>query len=154
GDVQPFVALGLGLQATGYTVQIAAAADYAELVARHGLLFHSLVGQISALIDPAMVEQFLDGAHNPQRAARNFMRQAGPIIDQLMRDCWAACQGADALIVSTLGLYCGVHLAEKLAIPCIVAHMHPYTTTGSDPHMFFPRLPRGVPLRSAYNRAT
>jgi sterol 3beta-glucosyltransferase len=153
GDVQPFVALGLGLQAAGHTVRIAAA-DYAGLVGQHGLAFHSLVGQISTLIDPVMVEQFLDGAHNPLRAARNFMRQAGPIIDQLMRDCLAACQGADALIVSTLGMYCGVHLAEKLAIPCIVAHMHPYIPTGDDPHLFFPQLPRGVPLRSAYNRAT
>ncbi len=52
GDVQPFVALGLGLQAAGYTVKIAAAADYAELVASYGLAFHSLIGQISTLLDP------------------------------------------------------------------------------------------------------
>lgn len=154
GDVQPFVALGLGLRAAGYQVTIAAAADYAGLVVEHGLAFHSLVGQISTLMDPLLVEQFLDGAHNPLRAAREFMRQAGPIIDQLMRDCWAACQGADALVVSTLGMYCGVHLAEKLAIPCIVAHLHPDPSTSSGPHMFFPRLPPGLPLRATYNRLT
>jgi sterol 3beta-glucosyltransferase len=154
GDVQPFVALGLGLQAAGYCVTIAAAADYAGLVGQHGLAFHSLVGQIRTLIDPALVEQFLARARNPLRAARNFVRQAGPIIELLLRDCWAASQGADALIVSTLGMYCGMHLAERLRIPCIVAHLHPYTATGSDPHMFFPRLPRGAPLRSAYNRST
>src|SRR5215207_2036706 len=100
GDVQPFVALGLGLRAAGYQVTIAAAADYAGLVGEHGLAFHSLVGHISTLLDPAMVEQFLAGAHNPLRAARSFMRQATPIIDQLMRDCWAACRGADGLVVS------------------------------------------------------
>ena len=125
GDVQPFVALGLGLQAAGYSVKIAAAADYAPLVGEHGLAFHHLVGQISMLVNPAMVEQFLTGAHNPLRAARSFMLQANPVIDQLMRDCWDACQAADGLIVSTLGMYCGVHLAEKLQIPCIVAHLHP-----------------------------
>jgi len=154
GDVQPFVALGLGLRAAGYQVTIAAAADYAGLVGEHGLAFHSLVGHISTLLDPAMVEQFLDGAHNPLRAARSFMRQATPIVDQLMRDCWAACQDADGLVVSTLGMYCGVHLAEKLQIPCIVAHLHPDHSTSRGPHMFFPQLPGGVPLRNSYNRLT
>jgi UDP:flavonoid glycosyltransferase YjiC (YdhE family) len=154
GDVQPFVALGLGLRAAGYQVTIAAAADYAGLVGEHGLAFHSLVGQISELMDPLLVEQFLDGAYNPLRAAREFMRQAGPIIDQLMRDCWAACQGAGALVASTLGMYCGVHLAERLRIPCIVAHLHPDPSTSSGPHMFFPQLPRGLPLRSRYNQLT
>ncbi|MFL5800155.1 MAG: glycosyltransferase [Roseiflexaceae bacterium] len=153
GDVQPFVALGLGLQAAGYSVKIAAAADYAPLVGEHRLAFHPLVGRISTLLDPAKVEQFLAGAHNPLRAARNFMLQANPVIDQLMRDCWDACQAADGLIVSTLGMYCGVHLAEKLQIPCIVAHLHPYTSAGG-PHMFFPRLPCGAPLRGSYNRLT
>lgn len=154
GDVQPFVALGLGLQAVGYAVTIAAAADYAELVTSYGLAFHSLVGSISALIDPAMVEQFLARAQNPLLAARNFMRQASPIIDRLMRDCWAACQAADGLIVSTLGMYCGLHLAEKLSIPWIVAHLHPFPPFSGGQHMFFPRLPRGIPLRSSYNWLT
>lgn len=154
GDVQPFVALGLGLQAAGYTVKIAAAADYADLVTCYGLAFHSLVGQISALMDPELVEQFLARARNPLLAARNFMRQANPIIDQLMRDCLAACQDADGLIVSTLGMYCGLHLAEKLTITCIVAHLHPFPPFSGDQHLFFPRLPRGVPLRSSYNWLT
>ncbi len=144
GDVQPFVALGLGLQAAGYQVNIAAAADYAALVQEHGLAFHALVGHISQLIDPALVEQFLDRAGKPIRASLNFMRQVRPIIDQLMRDCWAACQNADGLIVSTLGRYCGLHLAEKLGIPCIVAHLHPYTPTSSAPQIFFPSWPRGL----------
>lgn len=154
GDVQPFIALGLGLQAAGYSVTIAAAADYAELVESYGLAFHGLVGSISALIDPAMVEQFLERARNPLLAAGNFMRQAGPIIDQLMRDCWAACQGADGLIVSTLGMYCGFHIAEKLQIPWIVAHLHPFAPLSGDQHMFFPRLPQGAPLRNSYNLLT
>jgi UDP:flavonoid glycosyltransferase YjiC (YdhE family) len=154
GDVQPFVALGLGLQSAGHTVTIAAAADYAELVVSYGLAFHALVGQISALLDPAMVEQFLARAQSPLPAARSFMRQANPIIDRLMRDCWAACQDAEGLIVSTLGMYCGFHLAEKLGITCIVAHLHPFDSVSGEQHMFFPRLPPGAPLRSSYNRLT
>jgi sterol 3beta-glucosyltransferase len=154
GDVQPFVALGLGLQAAGYQVNIAAAADYAPLVREYGLEFCPLVGQISELIDPALVEQFLDRAGNPIRASLNFMRQVRPIVDRLMRDCWAACRGADGLIVATLGRYCGLHLAEKLGIPCIVAHLHPYTPTSSAPPMFFPQWPRGLPGSAHYNRLT
>jgi UDP:flavonoid glycosyltransferase YjiC (YdhE family) len=151
GDVQPFIALGLGLQAAGYRITLAAAADYAALVQERGLAFHALVGQISALLDPAQVEQFLGGASNPVRAIRSFMQQVNPIVDQLMRDCWAACHSSDGLIVSTLGMYCGVHLAEKLQIPLIVAHLHPYAATTSQPQMFFPPWPRRLPLRGSYN---
>ncbi len=151
GDVQPFVALGLGLQAAGYRVTIAAAADYAALAQDHGLAFHPLVGQISTLLDPAQVELFLGAASNPLRAIRSFMQQVNPIVDQLMRDCLAACRPSAGLIVSTLGMYCGVHLAEKLQIPLIVAHLHPYAATTSQPHMFFPPWPRRLPLRGGYN---
>jgi UDP:flavonoid glycosyltransferase YjiC (YdhE family) len=82
------------------------------------------------------------------------MRQVRPIVDQLVRDCWAACQDADGLIVSTLGRYCGLHLAEKLGIPCIVAHLHPYMPTSSAPQVFFPSWPRGLPGSAYYNRLT
>lgn len=151
GDVQPFVALGLGLQAAGYRVTIAAAADYAALVQTRGLAFHPLVGQISTLLDPAQVELFLGAASNPLRAIRSFLQQVSPIIDQLMRDCQAACRHSSGLIVSTLGMYCGVHLAEKLQIPLIVAHLHPYAATRSQPQMFFPPWPRRLPGRGSYN---
>lgn len=154
GDVQPFIALGLGLQRAGYTVCIAAAADYAELVETYGLAFHPLVGRISTLLDPAGVEQFLAHADHPVWAGRHFVRQVNPIVAQLMRDCRIACQDAHALIVSTLGMYCGLHLAEKLQIPWIVAHLHPYGPTGAAPHMFFPSLPLDTPLGSVYNRWT
>ena len=153
GDVQPFVALGLGLQAAGdYAVTIAAAADYGDLVREYGLAFQPLVGFISTLVDPRLVADFLAGAGNPLRAAWHFWRQVNPIVDQLMRDCWLASRDADGLIVSTLGMYCGLHLAEKLQIPLVVAHLHPYTPTSSAPAMFFPRLPDHIPGQAAYNR--
>lgn len=154
GDVQPFVALGLGLQEAGYTVRIAAAEDYEPLVRAYGLPFAPLVGSVRPLLDSEAVYAVRDGGRNALRVARHFFGAVRPLFPHLMADCWAASQGADALIVSTLGVYCGWDIAQMLRIPHIVAHMHPFAATGTDPHMFFPVLPRRFPLTASYNRLT
>lgn len=152
GDVQPFVALALGLQAHNFRVVIAAAADYADLVHSYGIAFQPLVGTIRQLADQAQIEQFLDEVRNPIRTGWNFLRQVDPIIEQLMRDCWEVCRSADALIVASLGVYCGLHIIERLKIPMIVAHFHPMTPTEAAPPMFFPHWPRLLPGKRVYNR--
>lgn len=154
GDVQPFVALALGLREAGYGVRVAAAADYESLVRDYGLPFAPLFGSVRSLLDSEAVYAVRDGGRNVLKVAPHFFGAVRPLFSRLMADCWTASQGADALIVSTLGVYCGFDIAATLRIPCFVAHMHPFAATGTAPHMFFPRLPDWLPLRSAYNRST
>jgi hypothetical protein len=42
GDVQPYVALGVGLQAAGHTVRILAPMNFRELITAHGLEFFAM----------------------------------------------------------------------------------------------------------------
>ena len=44
GDVQPYVALGMGLQAAGYRVRLATHAGYETFVLAHGLEFFPIAG--------------------------------------------------------------------------------------------------------------
>ncbi|HET6313942.1 MAG TPA: glycosyltransferase [Chloroflexia bacterium] len=154
GDVQPFVALGLGLRAAGHRVRIAAAADYAPLVEAYGLEFAPLAGSIRELMDREMVYGILDAPGNPLRFGKRMLDAVQPIVNRLVADCREACVGADMLIVSTLGVYVAYDLALDLGIPFYAAHMHPYGTTRAYPQVFFPSLPGWVPLRGRYNRLT
>jgi UDP:flavonoid glycosyltransferase YjiC (YdhE family) len=154
GDVQPFVALGLGLRAAGHHVRIAAAADYGPLAEAYGLEFAPLAGSIRELMDRELVYGILDAPGNPLRFGKRMLDAVRPIVSRLVADCHKVCAGADMLIVSTLGVYVGYDVARELGIPFYAAHMHPYGSTRAYPQVFFPSLPGWVPLRGLYNRLT
>lgn len=154
GDVQPYVALGLGLRSAGHDVVIAATVDYAGLVAEHGLPFAPLAGRIADLMDRDLVCDALDkGRVNPLPLARRFLCAVAPLMSRLLADARAASESADALIVSTLARPLGNALAEARGggLPVHATHFHPATPTGAHPHPFFPPL---ALLGPAYNRLT
>ncbi|MEO8287533.1 MAG: glycosyltransferase [Chloroflexota bacterium] len=152
GDMQPFTALGLGLKEAGHNVRIAAATDYEGLVRPYGLDYAPLVGSIRELMDRQAVTAILDGADNPLRFVKGMMDTIRPLVARLIADCYAASQDADALVVSTLGLYAGYDVAETLGIPVFTAHLHPDVATRYYPHVFAPVLPSWFPCRAQYNR--
>jgi UDP:flavonoid glycosyltransferase YjiC (YdhE family) len=154
GDVQPFVALALALRRRGHSVRIAAPGDYAPLIQAHGLPWHDLGGLIREQMDMRRVAAMLDGAGNPLRFALDTLPQIRPLVSRLVADAWAASTDADALVVSTLGLYPGLSVAEGRRVPLFVAHFHPLAETSAAQHVNFPPWPRRLPLRNRYNRLT
>ncbi len=154
GDVQPFIALGLALLERGHTVRLLAAADYEELSTTYGLPFAAIGGSIAELMDPAAALDALDAARSPLPIgfARRFAEQVGARLPTLAADAWQACQGAQAIIASTLGIYLGEHIAERLGVPLIPVHFHPVGATASVPDVNFPVAPRWLPLGGMYHR--
>ena len=129
GDVQPFVALALALQQRGHAVRIAAPQDYAFLVHDYGVPFHVLGGLIREQMDMARVAAMLDGAGNPLRYAVDTLPQVVPLVGRLVADAWQASHDADALVVSTLGAYPGLSVAEKRRAP---HRRRPFPPPGAD----------------------
>ena len=154
GDVQPFVALAVALRARGHAVRIAAPQDYAPLIEAHGFPFYSLGGLIREQMDMRQVAAMLDGAGNPLRFAADVLPQFSALARGLVADAWAASYDADALVVSTLGMYPGLSVAEKRGAPLVVAHFHPLAETSAEQHVNFPAWPKWLPLREPYNRLT
>lgn len=156
GDVQPFAALGAALQVRGIVVRLAAAADYRALAEDARLEFVPIAGFIRELMDFELVYQALDASVHalPLGFARRFLQHVGPLVQQIMADCWAAAQGCDALVVSSLGRFPGASIAERLGVPMIPAHMHPFSATRAWPDVSFPTLPLPGALAGAYNRLT
>lgn len=147
GDVQPYVALGVGLHRAGHDVRLAAPEAFCGFVTRYGLDFAPLAG------DPtSMVRGLVDQAgENPIRAIRVMAAYTFPLARQVIADILAACQGTDLVIHSFLLLGSGHAIARMLGVPDVATLTIPaLVPTGDYPVPMWPKLPLG----RAYNRFT
>ena len=95
GDVQPFVALALGLKKAGHTVKLAAPYRFADFVSAYKVPFVPLAG------DPKIISQRLnDAGANPIRMMRAMSGYLFAIADQVAYQAFAACDNADLIIHS------------------------------------------------------
>ena len=120
GDVQPCVALGLGLKQAGHEVTVASWAAFQGLVEGRGLAFHAVAGP-----DPdRLVEALLEAGRNPLKYARTFRPLLRPHVQRGFYDCLAACREADAVVYTPLG-FAGYMAAELLGIPAVGSVVEP-----------------------------
>jgi len=147
GDVQPFVALGVGLTAAGHSIRLAAPETYASFAAQHELDFVPLPG------DPAYLSQQLveTGGRNPIHQWRAMMEFALPLGANVLRSARAASRDADLILHSFLLCVGGHTIARELGVPDIYAEFFPvFTATAAFPSLLFPDLGS----LGAYNRIT
>ncbi len=137
GDVQPFIALGLGLQKAGHTVRMIATQDFETLVKSYGLEFCPMGGNSQEGIERKEWRELSEKGHL-FTITRYLMKEAQRIIVDLVENGLAACQGMDLLITGSMGNVIGITLAEKLHLPLLQAHLIPVTPTGTFPSPFLP----------------
>jgi UDP:flavonoid glycosyltransferase YjiC (YdhE family) len=120
GDVQPAVALGLGLHAAGHEIRVAAHPGFEPFVRARGLDFAPLAeGTVSR------------GRQAPTGRGwrREMLRDARSVAARRLADCVDACDDAEAIVVSVLGTLLGYQLAEHRQVPLVRAYTAPF---GSD----------------------
>lgn len=154
GDVQPHIALGVGLRAAGHTVKVVTHELFAPLIRRLGLDFSPVQVDPRAIVEGETGQNWLGSGGNSLQFFQRFSRIAGPLIQQAMLDCWHACQGTDAIIISPLAICVASSVAEKLAVPLWIGAGQPLTATGAFAIPFFPDAPRWLPIRQTYSRLT
>jgi len=150
GDVQPYVALGVGLKEAGHEVVLATYAPFEGFVRERGLSFCPVTG------DPeGIVAGWLAGRRSPVAGARTFRRQLGSMLERNVQEYREACRDAEAVIFSPLGFH-GYAVSEKLGIPAIGAAVQPLLDpTGSFPSALLGRPPARLgSLKGPYNRLT
>jgi sterol 3beta-glucosyltransferase len=144
GDIQPFIALGQGLKASGYAVAVCTPEGFRGVVEANGLDYAYVDNEFLALTEQGLVAQ---GMGERMAIARQFPQAIRRALD----DEWQAAQDfqPDAIIYHTksLGSY---HIAEKLGIPQILALPLPATPTREFPYPFF----AGMRLGGGFNRFT
>jgi sterol 3beta-glucosyltransferase len=136
GDVQPYIALGLGLQSAGHQVQIATDPLFHSFIENHGLGFAA----VNADPRQAIQEDMRQIGGNPVRLLRWIDQQFTPLARQYFIEMRAAAQDSDAILVSALA-FAAMHVAQALGIPSLGTYLYPITPTRAYPSMAASNLP-------------
>lgn len=111
GDVQPFVALALGLKKAGHKVRFATHVEHRKFIQEYGIEFFPLAGDPKALIR-LCVENDMFSYGFIQEGLASFSK----FIEDLFQTCWEACKTDTDVIIQNPPAFAGVHIAEKLDV--------------------------------------
>jgi sterol 3beta-glucosyltransferase len=144
GDVQPYIALGKGLQKEGHKVTIVTHEEYKEWITGFGI-GHRIAGGDPGALMKLSVENKMFSPQFFKESISNFRSW----LDDLLVDSWEQCKDADVLLESPSAM-AGVHIAEALHIPYFRTFTMPWTKTREFPHAFL-----GPPVESpTFNAAS
>jgi sterol 3beta-glucosyltransferase len=141
GDVQPFLALAVGLQAAGHAVTLAAPQRFTGFIQERGIHCVPLAG------DPDELSLlFNDAGKNVLRMLHSMQQHVYRIAPDVVKGTRKALQGADLLVHSFIFTTGGHSFARELDIPDISLQLFPvFAPTRLFPAVGMPeRLPRGL----------
>ena len=78
GDVQPYVALGRGLQKAGHTVTLATHSQYSEITSGNGIHFAPIGGNAKQMLESQSGQAWLCSGFNPIKFTKQFMNILEP----------------------------------------------------------------------------
>jgi sterol 3beta-glucosyltransferase len=151
GDVQPYIALGLGLQQAGYEVNLSAPAMFRDTIAAYG------VNHLPVSVNPQQIMehpsmQAASRSGNPFLLMRSMFREGLPLIRTYLEEVYANCREADAVILTAIP-YGAFDAAEKRGIPFLQAGLGPVYPTNDFPiiGMNLPNLRIGFINKISYS---
>ncbi len=150
GDVQPFIALGQGLQQAGHQVQLATHANFESMTRNYGLNFSPVGGDIQAIMLEESGQKTLDAGGNPFTFMHRYAQMLEPMTERALVDSWNACQGTDAIIAHGAAFW-GYDIAQKLGVPFYLAGLQPFSPNRDFPH---PMMPPALRLGGLVNQLT
>lgn len=128
GDVQPYIALGVGLKEAGYSVRMPAAEEFRDLVTENGLEYI----QTNSINPQEFVRRLemknASRSKNKLKFISKMFSEIKPMIEGVFNETWEACQGSD-LIITTMLAMGAYDSAEKLGIPIIHTMLIPICPT-------------------------
>jgi sterol 3beta-glucosyltransferase len=142
GDVQPYVALGKGLQTAGYTVSVLTSDDFAALVNSAGLDFCSIGTSIEEMLQSPQWRRTTEGGNFLailSRMRAELERRAHEVVLHLP----ALLEETDLILTGVGGLGGTFSIAAHLGIPLIQAYVFPLTPTRAFASPLAPSLPLG-----------
>lgn len=133
GDLHPYIAIGLTLQARGHRVTIGASATYGPKVEAEGLGFHPVRPDVS-LDDRAMIAYFFDVRQGSKRVVKSVIS----VVRESYEDTLPAAREAD-LVVSHPLTFAAVLAAQKLGRPWVSSVLAPISfLSACDPPVVAP----------------
>lgn len=144
GDLQPFVALSMGLAARGHEVTVASHARFRPDVERRGLAFRALPGEPGQVFANPAWEAWRPSSWRPFAHARMLGKVlSAPLGETTLADYGRACEGADAVLfmISTVPAH---QVCVERGLPSVGLNYGPLYRTSEFGHLtLFPRLRAG-----------
>jgi UDP:flavonoid glycosyltransferase YjiC (YdhE family) len=139
GDVVPYINLGQALKAAGHQIRFITFENFEPLAVNQGLDFFPIRGDMQHILTGDGGQALAESGKNPLRMAWSALRLFGVMADGIARDLSAPVLGETDLIINQLpgGMF-GFDLAEKYAVPMILAAVMPLTPTKYAPMLAFP----------------
>lgn len=151
GDVEPYIALALGLKKAGFHPVLATASRFQSLIATFGIEAYTLTDAVIALIDSDAAKAMMEGTQGlwtRLKSGIELTRKSGPPNAVLVRDCWQAAQEINPdLIVFHPKAFAAPHIAAHLDIPVVMGVFQPMFVATAD----FPLMGMGF-LPSTLNK--
>lgn len=139
GDVQPYVALSLGLKAAGHEPVIAGPEQFAGFVEGHGIAFQPLPGEMLALIDDPAAQAVLEGSSGFAGGLKLIGRMRPAMNRMLVAEWQAALAARPDILVHHPKSLSSPSIAERLGIPLVLASPLPgFTPTAAFPSPILP----------------
>ncbi len=123
GDLHPYIAVALGLQARGHEAVIATSGAYRQKVEALGIGFRSVRPDHPDLeAYPDLMRRMMDRRKGSESVVREFIM---PVLRESYEDTLAAAEGAD-LLVSHMITFTTPLVAEKQGIPWASTILQPF----------------------------
>ena len=128
GDIQPYLALAVGLKNEGFRVKFVANTNFAGLAAAYDLDFLPIqVDSYKLLQTPQAQNAWLE-SDSVLKLSLNMARTIRPAIPQIFSDVSDACQHSDLIIYHSYNIPFVYYIGKLLKIPFIPASLHPLPT--------------------------
>ena len=149
GDVEPYIALGVGLKKVGHHVRLVSHTNYADLINPYGLEFWPVDVNVQDIAQSQEMSDRLGGG-NFFKVMSLMAKEAERNAHHLTKVGLSACPGMDIILAGLGGTFVGVALAEKLGLPLVQAYYIPFTPTRQFPSFLIPEMP--FQLGGSFNR--
>ena len=137
GDVQPYLALAVGLTRSGHTVRLASHAIFESWIRDYGIDFTLVRFNPRDVVNHPDVQR---AKSNIVKFVLTVRRIIGPQYIDVFDDFWQASQGADAIIASPTASN-AYDCAQHMGIPLMIGMLQPLIPTREFPSFFLPLAP-------------
>jgi sterol 3beta-glucosyltransferase len=150
GDVQPLIALAIGLQQAGHRVTLVTSHTFTDWIQAYGVEVHPLHFNPQEILQHPEMQAFLQRGGNPLRVFGVMREGLGRALGA-HDEFWQVAQTADFVVQTSTGVG-ALEAAEKLHLPSAIAHLFPVTPTRAFPSFFLGSF--RFSLGAGYNRLT
>jgi sterol 3beta-glucosyltransferase len=130
GDVQPYLALAVGLQAAGHRVTLATSQNFTAWIESYGVHAHPTSFNFQEAMQQPEAQAIVQGKNFPRQL--RLLREAMNQSPAAQESAWAAIQEADLVVQSPTGVG-ALEAASQRGIPVAFASPVPFTPTRAFP---------------------